>query len=66
MSKLVLMFQGKFHVIKTMNVRKKHIVHMRPLTVEIKNNNYIPSNSVIRDKKNISCGNIHNKKLVSS
>ena len=33
---------------------------MRPLTAEIK----ISSNSVIRDKKNISRGNIHGKKLV--
>ena len=39
---------------------------MRPLTAEIKNNNYIPSNSVIRDKKNISRSNIHKKKLVQS
>ena len=66
MSKLVLMFHGKFHCIKTINVRKKNIVQMRPLTAEIKNNNYIPSDSVIRDKKNIPRGNIHNKKLVSS
>ena len=65
MSKLVLMFQGKFHFIKTINVRKKHIiVQMRSLTAEIKNNNYISSNSVIRDMKNISRGNIHSKKLV--
>ena len=56
------MFHGKFDCIKTINVRKKIIVQMRPLTAEIKNNNYIPSNSVIR--KNISRGNIHKKKLV--
>ena len=37
---------------------------MRPLTAEIKNNNYIPSNSVNRDKKNISRGNLHKKKLL--
>ena len=39
MSKLVLMFHGKFHCIKAINVRKKNIVQMRPLTAEIKNNN---------------------------
>ena len=38
-SKLVLMFHGKFHFIKTINVRKKNMVQMRPLTAEIKNNN---------------------------
>ena len=53
MSKLALMFHGKFHCIKTINVRKKNIVQTRPLTDEIKNNNLIPNNSVIRDKKNI-------------
>ena len=37
---------------------------MRPSTAEIKNNNEIPSNSVIRDKNNISRSNIHKKKLV--
>ena len=51
MSKLVLMFHGKFNCIKTINVRKKKIVQMRPLTAEIINNNLIASNSVIRDKK---------------
>ena len=35
MSKLVLMFHGK---LKTINVRKKKIVQMRPLTAEIINN----------------------------
>ena len=35
---LALMFHGKFHCIKTINVRKK-IAQMRPLTAEIKNNN---------------------------
>ena len=39
MSKLALVFHGKFHCIKTINVRKKNIVQMRPLTAEIKNNN---------------------------
>ena len=39
MSKLVLTFHGKFHCIKTINVRKKNIVQIRPLTAEIKNNN---------------------------
>ena len=63
MSKLALMFHGKFHCIKTINVRKKNIVPMRLLTAEIKNNK-ISSKSVIRDKKNISRGNIHRKKLV--
>ena len=53
MSKLALMFHGKFHCIKTINVRKKNIVQIRPLTAEIKNSNLIPRNSVIRDKKNI-------------
>ena len=53
MSKLALMFHGKFHYIKAINVRKKNIVQTRPLTDEIKNNNLIPNNSVIRDKKNI-------------
>ena len=33
------MFHGKFHCIKAINVRKKNIVQMRPLTAEIKNNN---------------------------
>ena len=65
MGELVLMFHGKFHCAKTINVRKKNAVQMRPLTAEIKkNNNKIPSNSVIRNKKNISRGNIHKKKLV--
>ena len=36
MSKLVLMFHGKFHCIQTINVRKKNINQMRPLTAEIK------------------------------
>ena len=36
---------------------------MRPLTAEIKNNKEIPSNSVIRDKKNILLGNIYIKKI---
>ena len=39
MSKFVLMFHGKFHCMKTINVRKKNIIQMRPLTFEIKNNN---------------------------
>ena len=30
------MFHGKFHCIKAINVRKKNIVQMRPLTAEIK------------------------------
>ena len=30
------MFHGKFHCIKTINIRKKDIVQMRPLTAEIK------------------------------
>ena len=64
MSKLALMFHGKFYCIKTINVRKKNVVRMRPLTAEIKNDNKIPSNSVIRNKRNILCGNIHKKKLV--
>ena len=38
MSKLALVFHGKFHCIKTINVRKKNIVQMRPVTAEIKNN----------------------------
>ena len=38
-SKLALIFRGKFHCIKTINVRKKNIVQMRPLNAEIKNNN---------------------------
>ena len=33
----ILMFRGKFHCIKTINVRKKNIVQMRPLIAEIKN-----------------------------
>ena len=36
---------------------------MRPLIAEIKNDNKIPSNSVIRNKRNISRGNIHKKKI---
>ena len=32
--------------------------------INIINNNKIPSNSVIRDKKNVSRGNTHRKKLV--
>ena len=63
MSKLALMFHGKFHCIKAINVRKKNIVQMRPLTAEIENNNQIPSDSVNRDKKNILRGNIHKKKI---
>ena len=39
MSKLALMFHGKFHCIKTINVRKENTVQIRPLTAEIKNNN---------------------------
>ena len=39
MSKLVLMFHGKFNCIKTINARKKKIVQMRPLIAEIMNNN---------------------------
>ena len=39
MSKLALVFHGKFHCIKTINVRKKNIVQMSHLTAEIKNNN---------------------------
>ena len=62
MSKLALMFHGKFYCIKTINVRKKNIVQMRPSTAEIKNNNLIPSNGVIRDKNNTSRSNIHEKK----
>ena len=57
-------FVGKYEqVIKAINVRKKNTVQMRPLTAEIKNNNEIPSNSVIRDKKNILRGNIHKIKI---
>ena len=37
MSKLVLIFHGKFNCIKTINVRKKKIDQMRPLTAEIIN-----------------------------
>ena len=58
MSKLALMFHGKFHCIETINVRKKNIVQMRPLTAAIKDNK-VPTNSVIRDKKSISCSNIN-------
>ena len=36
---LVLMFHGKFNFIKTINVRKKKIVQMRPLSAVIINNN---------------------------
>ena len=70
MSKLVLMFHGKFHCIKAINVRKENIVQTGPLTGEIKKNHSIkkyhsiPSDSVIRDKKSISRGNIHKKKLL--
>ena len=39
---------------------------MRPLTAEIINNNQLPSNSVIRDKKNVSRGNIRKKKFMQS
>ena len=60
MSKLALVFHGKFHCIKTINLRKKNIVQMRPLTAEIK----ISSNIVIRDKKKSSRGNKKKKKLV--
>ena len=59
----MLMVHGKSHRINTINVRKKNLVQMRPLTAEIKNNK-IPGKSVIRNKKNISRGNIHKKKLV--
>ena len=64
MNKLVLMFHGKFHCINTINVRKKNLVQMRPWTAEIKNNNKIPNDSVIRNKKNISRGNILKKNFV--
>ena len=64
MSKLVLMFYGKFNCIKTISVRKKKIVETRLLTAEIINNNQILSNSVIRDKKNVSRGNIRKKKFM--
>ena len=59
MSKLALMFHAKFHCIKTINVRNKNIVQMGPLIAKIKNNISILSNSVIRDKKNVSRGNIY-------
>ena len=36
MNQLALIFHGKFHCIKTINVRKKNIVQMRPLTAEFK------------------------------
>ena len=62
MSKVELKFHGKFHCIKAIKVRQKNIVQMRPLTAEIKKNNSIPSNSVIRDKKNTLRGNIHKNK----
>ena len=39
LSKVVLMFHGKFHCMKTIIVRRKNIVQMRPLTAEIKSNN---------------------------
>ena len=39
MSNLAVIFHGKFHCIKAINVRKKNIVKMRPLNAEIKNNN---------------------------
>ena len=38
-STLLLMFHGKFNCIKTINVRTKKIVQMRPLTADIINNN---------------------------
>ena len=41
MSKLALMFHGKFHCIKAKNVRKKNIVQTGPLTGEIKKNHSI-------------------------
>ena len=56
--------ENSINCMKTINVREKNIVQMRPLTAEIKNNNYILSNSVIRYKKNITRGSIHKKKLV--
>ena len=37
MSKLVLIFHGKFNCVKAINVRKKKIDQMRPLTAEIIN-----------------------------
>ena len=52
-------FNGKFYCsIKTINIRKWNIVRMRPLTVVIKIDNYIPSfcrsiNGIIRNEKNI-------------
>ena len=49
----MFMVHGKSHRINTINVRKKNLVQMRPLTAEIKNNK-IPGKSVIRNKKNIS------------
>ena len=59
----MLMVHGKSHRINTINVRKKNIFQMRPLTAEIENNNQIPSDSVNRDKKNILRGNIQKKKV---
>ena len=59
-----LTFHEKFTCIKTINVRKKKIVQMTAEIINIINNNKIPSNSVIRDKKNVSRGNTHRKKLV--
>ena len=36
---LALLFQGKLHCMKNINVKKKNLVQMRPLTAEIKSNN---------------------------
>ena len=48
MTKLVLMFHGKFNCIKTINVRKKKIVQMRLLTAEIINKFRATASSGIR------------------
>ena len=59
----VLTFHEKFTCIKTINVRKKDSSN-EAFDRWNELNNYIPSNSVVRDKKNVSRGNIHKKKLV--
>ena len=69
MSKLVpiAMFHGKFHCIKTINVRKKNIAPMRPLTAEIRNIIMIKFQAAASSGiRKYFAWHIHRKKLVQS
>ena len=64
MSKLALMFHGKFYCIKAINVRKKNIVQMRPLTAEIKIITKFRATASSGIRKIVCVVIIHKKKLV--